>query len=136
MALKRSWRTSCGGEVGEIFSSITTSTSCWFFETRLAIAVPVAKPPLGEHSTTLPSSGLPSRSTYWQGAKVSIEQARAIALQARAGAITDEELEHEKGGSGLRYSFDIKGGSAVYEVGVDAQTGKVLENKKEGPHPH
>jgi uncharacterized membrane protein YkoI len=21
------------------------------------------------------------------------------------------------------------------EVGVDAQTGKVLENKKEGPHP-
>jgi uncharacterized membrane protein YkoI len=69
------------------------------------------------------------------GAKVSIEQARAIALQSRAGAITDEELEREKGGSGLRYSFDIKSGTAVYEVGVDAQTGKVLENKKEGPHP-
>ena len=70
-----------------------------------------------------------------KGAKVSIEQARAIALQTRAGAITDEELEPEKGGSGLRYSFDIKSGGAVYEVGVDAQTGKVLENKKEGPHP-
>ena len=70
-----------------------------------------------------------------RGAKVSIEQARAIALQTRAGAITDEELEREKGGSGLRYSFDIKSGGAVYEVGVDAQTGKVLENKKEGPHP-
>jgi hypothetical protein len=70
-----------------------------------------------------------------KGAKVSIEQARAIALQARAGAITDEELEREKGGSGLRYSFDIKSGHVVYEVGVDAQTGKVLENKKEGPHP-
>jgi uncharacterized membrane protein YkoI len=70
-----------------------------------------------------------------KGAKVSIEQARAIALQTRAGAITDEELEREKGGSGLRYSFDIKSGGAVYEVGVDAQTGKVLENKKEGPHP-
>jgi uncharacterized membrane protein YkoI len=68
-------------------------------------------------------------------AKVTIEQARAIALQARAGAITDEELEHEKGGSGLRYSFDIKSNNAIYEVGVDAQTGKVLENKKEGPHP-
>jgi uncharacterized membrane protein YkoI len=70
-----------------------------------------------------------------KGVKVSIEQARAIALQTRAGAITDEELEREKGGSGLRYSFDIKSGGAVYEVGVDAQTGKVLENKKEGSHP-
>ena len=49
--------------------------------------------------------------------------------------IIDEELEREKGGSGLRYPFDIKNDSAVYEVGVDAQTGKVLENKKEGPHP-
>lgn len=68
-----------------------------------------------------------------KGAKVSIEQARTIAQQARPGAITDEELEREKGG--LRYSFDIKSGGAVYEVGVDAQTGKVLENKKEGPHP-
>ena len=70
-----------------------------------------------------------------KGAKVTIEQARAIALQTRAGTITDEELEREKGGSGLRYSFDIKSGGAVYEVGVDAQTGEVLENKKEGPHP-
>jgi len=23
----------------------------------------------------------------------------------------------------------------IYEVGVDAQTGTILENKKEGPHP-
>ena len=68
-------------------------------------------------------------------AKVTIDQARTITLQARTGTITDEELEHEKGGSGLRYSFDIKSDGAVYEVGVDAQSGKVLENKKEGPHP-
>jgi hypothetical protein len=68
-----------------------------------------------------------------KGAKVSIADARAIALKTRAGTITDEELEREKGG--LRYSFDIKSGSAVYEVGVDARTGKVLENKKEGRHP-
>jgi uncharacterized membrane protein YkoI len=68
-------------------------------------------------------------------AKIKIDQARAIALNAHPGAITDEELEKEKGGSGLRYSFDIKSGKAVYEVGVDAETGKVLENKKEGRHP-
>jgi hypothetical protein len=69
------------------------------------------------------------------GAKVNIEQARAIALKARPGTITDQELEKEKGGSGLRYSFDIKSDKVVYEVGVDAQTGDLLENKKEGPHP-
>src|SRR5262245_57275794 len=76
-----------------------------------------------------------SGETLEKGAKVKIEQARNIALQARTGTIADEELEHEKGGTGLRYSFDIKSGGGVYEVGVDAQTGKILENKKEGPHP-
>jgi uncharacterized membrane protein YkoI len=68
-------------------------------------------------------------------AKVSISDARAIALKAYPGKITDEELESEKGGSGLRYSFDIKRGAVTQEVGVDALTGKVLENKKEGQHP-
>ena len=68
-------------------------------------------------------------------ATIGIAKARAIALKAYPGTITDEELERERGGSGLRYSFDIKRGSVTHEVGVDAQTGKVLENKKEGPHP-
>ena len=68
-------------------------------------------------------------------AKVSITEARAIALKAHPGKITDEELEKERGGSGLRYSFDIKRGSVTQEVGVDAKTGIVLENKREGPHP-
>jgi hypothetical protein len=68
-------------------------------------------------------------------AKITIDEARAIALKARPGAITDEELEKEKGGSGLRFSFDVKAGNVTYEVGIDAQTGKVLENSKEGRHP-
>jgi len=68
-------------------------------------------------------------------AKVSISDARAIALKAHPGKITDEELEKESGGSGLRYSFDIKRGNVTQEVGVDAQTGNVLENKKEGKNP-
>jgi uncharacterized membrane protein YkoI len=70
-----------------------------------------------------------------QKAKITIDQARSIALKARHGAITDEELEREQGGSGLRYSFDIKSNKVIYEVGVDAQTGKVLENVREGAHP-
>lgn len=68
-------------------------------------------------------------------AKISIAEARAIALKAHPGKITDEELEREKGGSGLRYSFDIKTASGVQEVGVDAKTGAVLENAKEGKNP-
>lgn len=70
-------------------------------------------------------------------AKVSLAQARRTALAAHPGVITDQELEKEHGGTGLRYSFDIKGkGNAkAYEVGVDARTGKLLENKAEGPHP-
>ena len=56
----------------------------------------------------------------------------SLALKARPGDITSEELEKKKGGSGLRYSFGVKSGKALYEVGVDAQTGKVLENSNEG----
>jgi Peptidase propeptide and YPEB domain len=68
-------------------------------------------------------------------AKLTLKQARAIAMKARPGKITDQELEKEKGGSGLRYSFDIKSGKKTYEVGVDAKSGKVLENGAEGPNP-
>jgi uncharacterized membrane protein YkoI len=67
--------------------------------------------------------------------RITIEQARAIASKAHPGRITDEELERERGGSGLRYSFDIKNGRTTYEVGVDAISGRVLENKAEGPNP-
>jgi uncharacterized membrane protein YkoI len=68
-------------------------------------------------------------------AKITIEEARSIALKSQPGTITDEELEKEKGGSGLRYSFDIKSDKITYEVGVDAVTGKLLEHSKEGRNP-
>lgn len=61
-------------------------------------------------------------------AKVTLAKARAIALKARPGKIVDQELEKEAGGSGLRYAFDVRSHGATYEVGVDAVTGKVLEN--------
>jgi len=67
-------------------------------------------------------------------AKLTLLEARAIALKAFPGKVTDEELEKEEGGSGLRYSFDIKNGSVTHEVGVDAKTGKLLENNDESPH--
>jgi uncharacterized membrane protein YkoI len=68
-------------------------------------------------------------------AKVDLATARATALKARPGRITAQELEKEAGGSGLRYSFDIKSHGKVFEVGVDAVSGAVLENKAEGKNP-
>src|SRR5579859_8114523 len=57
------------------------------------------------------------------GAKIKMAEATRIALKARAGKVTDRELEQERGGSGLRYSFDIRADQVTYEVGVDAMTG-------------
>lgn len=69
-------------------------------------------------------------------AKITMEKATDVALKARPGKITDKELEKEKGGSGLRYSFDILSKGVTYDVGVDAQTGAILENAREGAHPY
>jgi uncharacterized membrane protein YkoI len=68
-------------------------------------------------------------------AKIGLSHARAIALKAYPGKIIKEELEHERGGSGLRYSFDMRRGKDWREVGVDAMTGRVLENSHEGANP-
>ncbi|MDI7776522.1 PepSY domain-containing protein [Asticcacaulis sp. EMRT-3] len=65
-------------------------------------------------------------------ASVTMAQAEAIAMKARPGKIVHREAEKEAGGSGLRYSFDIKADGKTYEVGVDTKTGAVLENGAEG----
>ncbi len=72
---------------------------------------------------------------YAEQARITLADARDIAVKARPGTITDEELERERGGSGLRYSFDVRNAAATWEVGVDAKTGAVLENDREGAHP-
>lgn len=68
-------------------------------------------------------------------AHFTLAAARMAALKVRPGTITDQELEKEKGGSGLRYSFDISSHGKTYEVGVDAKTGAILENALEGQNP-
>jgi uncharacterized membrane protein YkoI len=83
-------------------------------------------------AATVPS---PARAFTGEGlaaeAQITLTEARDIALKTFPGTVTSEELEKEKGGSGLRYSFDIKNGSRLHEVGVDAKTGRVLENSVE-----
>lgn len=64
-------------------------------------------------------------------ARLTLQQAEKLALQAFPGKIVKQELEQEKGGSGLRYSFDIDNGKTVHEVGVDAVNGALLENSVE-----
>lgn len=68
-------------------------------------------------------------------AKVTMAEARALALKAYPGTIVKEELEHERGGSGLRYSFDMRHGAQWREIGIDAVTGHLLENTHEGANP-
>lgn len=73
---------------------------------------------------------------YAKQATITLAQAQAIALRAvPRGKITAAELEKEPGGGGLRYSFDVKAGGKTHEVGVDAKTGKILENNVEGKNP-
>ncbi len=59
---------------------------------------------------------------------ITMAQAQRIALKTMPGRIVKQELEKEQGGSGLRYSFDIRAVGVVHEIGVDARDGKVLEN--------
>lgn len=68
---------------------------------------------------------------YVKDAKIDINAARDIAQKIFPGDILSEELEREGGGSGLRYSFDIRKNGVTHEIGVDAVTGKVLENSTE-----
>jgi uncharacterized membrane protein YkoI len=65
-------------------------------------------------------------------AKITHDQAEKIALDLVPKAkVKASELEME--GGGLRWSFDLKkhGTKSIIEVGVDAVTGKVVENKEE-----
>lgn len=65
-------------------------------------------------------------------AKVTRVEAEKTALAAVPNAtVKAAELEEEDGG--LRWSFDLKtpGTKKITEVGVDAVTGKIVENKVE-----
>jgi uncharacterized membrane protein YkoI len=58
-------------------------------------------------------------------AKITLEEARAIALKRIAGTVVEEELEKEKGR--LQYAFDIRDSSGkIWDVEIDAITGEVL----------
>jgi len=62
--------------------------------------------------------------------RISMAAAKAKALTLAPGKIISSEYEKE--GGIWRYSFDIQQRDHVQEIGIDGQTGKVVENKSEG----
>lgn len=63
--------------------------------------------------------------------KITMAKARANALHRAPGRIKGAEYEKENGG--WRYSFDIVQGERIHEIGVDATTGKIVEDSFEAP---
>lgn len=61
--------------------------------------------------------------------KITKADARKTALAKHPGKIKSAELETENGR--LIYSFDIQTKEGIYEVGVDANDGSVVEDKME-----
>lgn len=66
--------------------------------------------------------------------KVSMAQAKAEALKLAPGKIISSEYEKE--GGVWRWSFDIQQHGNVQEIGIDGQTGVIVEDKSEGPVDH
>ncbi|HEY0429950.1 MAG TPA: PepSY domain-containing protein [Pyrinomonadaceae bacterium] len=67
-----------------------------------------------------------NQAKYAKQAKITMDEAKAIALKEKNGTITDQELEKKKGR--ILYSFDVRTTDGkVFDVEVDAQNGKVLK---------
>jgi len=81
----------------------------------------------------LASLGLPATPGLAAKAKpkMSMATAKAIALKRAPGRIKDAEYEFE--GGGWRYSFDIRQGKRIHEIGVNAMNGAIVEDKFETP---
>lgn len=67
-----------------------------------------------------------NQAKYAKQAKITMDEAKAIALKEKSGTITDQELEKKKGR--ILYSFDVRTSDGkVFDIEVDAKTGKVLK---------
>ncbi len=82
---------------------------------------------LGAGSSAIAASKAPTP-------RISLAAAKSMALKLAPGKIISSEYEKE--GGGWRYSFDIQQPGHVQEIGIDGQTGKVVENKSEGKVDH
>lgn len=82
--------------------------------------------------TALSLTAAPAAAASKPNPKIALTTARAKALELAPGKVISAEYERE--GGVWRYSFDIQQKDHVQEIGIDAMTGKVVENKSEGVH--
>ena len=80
--------------------------------------------------TTIGLAGAAQATAPGRAPGIGIARAQAIALGAAPGKIMS--AEYEKEGGDWRYSFDIQQRGHVQEIGVNARTGRIVENKSEG----
>jgi uncharacterized membrane protein YkoI len=64
--------------------------------------------------------------------RISENEAKKIALKQVEGEIIGVELEKDDGIT--RYEVKIKRSNNIYEVEIDANTGKIVEVEREGPN--
>ena len=98
---------------------------------KIAIAAAALGLPLAAYaSTQKPGHETPAQEAAEHAnaprPKVSEARARQIAMAVSKGTIA--EAEYEKEGGSWRWSFDIRENGKIHEVGVDAMTGKIVEN--------
>ena len=80
----------------------------------------------------LPLAGAQSAVTHkTKLAKLSMDDAKKLALARETGTVKSGELEHEKGR--WIYSFDIQNSTQTREVNVDANTGQIVEDSLDSP---
>jgi hypothetical protein len=64
--------------------------------------------------------------------RIGMVRARNIALGLRPGRVTRESFVRQNGRKAVEtYEFKIRNSSGRYSVGVDANTGRVLHNRRE-----
>lgn len=63
---------------------------------------------------------------------ISLDQAKAKALAAKPGLVTDAEIDNRKFGKGWEYEFEIVDADGKeWDVNIDAKTGEVLKTRRE-----
>ena len=77
----------------------------------------------------LPLAGAQAAVTH--KTKLTMDDAKKLALAKETGTIKSGELEHEKGR--WIYSFDIQHSAQTREVNVDANTGQIVEDSIDSP---
>ena len=91
-------------------------------------ATPAAKPAM----TAAKPASAAKTAMHAPKPKISMANAKAMALKLAPGRV--KSSEYAKEGGAWRYSFDIQQKGHIQEVGIDSQTGRVVENKSEGKH--